>query len=153
MRTALVAAGLWLAAVAFPAAMAEAQEAEPADVRQQTGAEQEQAAATVEMTNSLRFVPSEITVRVGDTVEWRNTSQLVHTVTADPSLANDPDHVQLPDGAETFNSGNIPPGETFRHTFEVAGTYEYVCLPHEMEGMRGTVVVREEPGEAVSTRE
>jgi plastocyanin len=33
-------------------------------------------------------------------------------------------------------------GETFEVTFEVPGTYRYVCLPHEDHGMRGTVVVR-----------
>jgi plastocyanin len=28
-----------------------------------------------------------------------------------------------------------------RHTFDVPGTYQYFCIPHEMAGMTGTVVV------------
>ena len=98
-------------------------------------------AAAVEMTNDLKFQPAEITIQAGDTVEWRNTSQVVHTVTADPDEAQDPEHVRLPEGAETFNSGMIEPGGTFRHTFEVPGRYRYFCIPHEMAGMIGEVTV------------
>jgi peptide/nickel transport system substrate-binding protein len=32
-------------------------------------------------------------------------------------------------------------GETFEHTFETAGEYRYVCVPHAGVGMQGTVVV------------
>lgn len=98
-------------------------------------------AATVDMTDDLRFTPSTVTVQVGATVTWRNTSQVMHTVTADPNLANDPSHVQLPQGAEAFNSGNIGPGDSYSRTFDVAGTYTYFCIPHEGQGMIGTVIV------------
>ncbi len=100
------------------------------------------AAATVDMTSTLKFDPTEITVRVGDTVTWRNRSLFVHTVTADKALAKDPDRVQLPTGADPFNSGDIPPGEVFRHQFQTAGRYDYFCIPHEGRNMRGTVVVQ-----------
>ena len=78
------------------------------------------AATVVTMHIKLKFSPANITVQVGDTVEWRNRSLFTHTVTADKSLAKNPEHVVLPVGAEPFDSGDIPPGEVFRHTFTVA---------------------------------
>ncbi len=95
----------------------------------------------VGMTNALRYRPSEVTITVGQTVEWRNTSNVVHTVTADPALASNRDDVQLPPGAQPFHSGNMMPGAVFRYTFQVPGTYRYFCIPHEYAGMVGTVHV------------
>jgi plastocyanin len=97
--------------------------------------------AVVEMTGNLRFQPETITISAGDTVEWRNTSGAVHTVTADPQKAADPSNVHLPRGAQTFDSGIVQPGGTFQHTFTVPGRYQYVCLPHEAAGMIGEVIV------------
>jgi plastocyanin len=98
---------------------------------------------TIEMTDGLVFDPSSVTIRVGDTVEWVNASGTVHTATADPALAANPDNVLLPAGAEPFDSGVLSPGGRFSHTFTVAGEYRYVCLPHEFAGMIGTVTVNE----------
>jgi plastocyanin len=98
-------------------------------------------AAVVEMTNALRYVPSEIKIAVGQTVAWRNTSHFTHTVTCDPSLASDPRDVQLPEGAEPFNSGVMRPGAVFRYTFTTPGRYKYFCIPHEYAGMVGMVDV------------
>lgn len=126
--SAAVAAIVSLAAGALPSPQAHATEhAEPA--------------AVVEMTDELTFEPARITVRAGDTVEWRNPSRVPHTVTADPAKAQDPEHVQLPEGAETFDSGVVQPEETFRYTFEVPGQYQYFCIPHEAQGMVGEVTV------------
>jgi plastocyanin len=94
------------------------------------------------MTNELRYVPEEVTVMVGQTVVWTNTSTLVHTVTADPLLAQRRRDVVLPEGAPPFNSGQIAPGETFRHTFDLPGLYVYFCIPHELEDMIGRINVR-----------
>lgn len=102
----------------------------------------EEPAAVVEMNNALEFTPKEVEIHVGETVEWRNTSLLMHTVTADPDKATLAESVQLPDGAQPFDSGNMDPEATFRHTFEKAGTYRYFCIPHEGVKMRGTVVVK-----------
>jgi len=99
--------------------------------------------AAVRMTNSLTYVPEEVTIRAGQTVVWTNTSSLAHTVTADPALAQDRSHVQLPEGAPPFNSGDIAPGAVFRYTFEVPGTYVYFCIPHEAMGMVGRIIVQE----------
>lgn len=97
--------------------------------------------AEVEMTNRLRFLPDTVRIRVGEAVRWRNTSDLLHTVTADPEKATRSGSVRLPSGASSFDSGNLPPGEEFRHTFTVPGTYEYFCVPHEAAGMTGVVIV------------
>lgn len=106
------------------------------------GAAQEPA-AVVEMTNDLEYVPSSVTIRAGETVEWHNVGTVAHTVTADPEQAQDRSHVELPDRAETFNSGMIADGDTFSHTFEVPGRYAYFCIPHEAAGMLGEVIVEE----------
>ncbi len=100
------------------------------------------AETVVEMTADLRFVPQTVTIQAGETVEWRNASPMAHTVTADPAKAGDPAHVALPEGAQPFDSGFVQPGGSYRHRFEVPGTYRYFCIPHEAAGMVGTVEVR-----------
>jgi plastocyanin len=107
----------------------------------QEGQETQEPAAVVEMTDLLTFEPATVTIAAGETVEWRNVSNVRHTATADPAEANDPEHVHLPDGAEPFNSGFVEPGGSWRHTFEVPGAYDYFCIPHEATGMLGTVIV------------
>lgn len=99
----------------------------------------------VKMTNGLKYEPREITIAVGETVHWKNVSLMAHTVTADASLAKRPGNVELPAGAEPFNSGNIGSGKEFSHTFTVPGTYKYFCIPHETSGMTGTVIVNQAP--------
>lgn len=105
-------------------------------------AAQDAPAAVVEMQD-LEFQPATVTISVGDTVRWNNTSAMVHTVTADVEQAADPASVALPEGAEPFDSGFLQPGESFTHTFEVAGSYTYFCIPHEGAGMIAQVIVEE----------
>ena len=95
----------------------------------------------VEMNDNLRFAPSEITIKTGDTVEWRNTGSVRHTVTADPGRAPGSKNIALPAGAETFDSGWMKGGQVFRYTFSEPGVYRYICLPHEGARMFGTVIV------------
>lgn len=97
-------------------------------------------AATVTM-GMTSFSPAAIRIRAGQTVQWRNTSLMTHTVTANPALAANPANVRLPQGAAPFHSGKIAAGQVWAHTFATPGTYRYVCLPHERQGMAGTVVV------------
>jgi plastocyanin len=73
----------------------------------------------------IAFQPAEVTVGVGDTVTWTNNDSVGHDVTADSFSSGDP--------------GGMAPGDTFEHTFEEAGTFDYVCTVHP--GMEGTVVV------------
>jgi plastocyanin len=99
------------------------------------------AAAVVEM-GFESFSPTNVTIRTGDTVEWRNTSLITHTVTDDPKRAIVPSDAGLPPGAQPFDSGDIPAGQVYLRTFAVAGTYQYFCTEHEAEGMTGTIVVK-----------
>ncbi len=98
-------------------------------------------AATVTMTNQLTFEDDTVNVSVGETVVWRNNSDLVHTVTADPARAAKEGSANLPSGAKPFDSGRLAPGATFSHAFRVVGTYGYFCVPHEAASMTGTVIV------------
>lgn len=98
-------------------------------------------AAVVKLINELKFTPAKVTVKVGDTVQWRNVSALVHTVTDDPDRVAKVADYALPEGAKPFNSGKIKPKATYEHTFSVPGTYKYFCIPHEGAGMIAEVVV------------
>jgi plastocyanin len=88
------------------------------------------------------FEPGTVTIKVGDTVEWRNVGNEVHHATTDPSMAINCGDVGSPSGAEPFDSGFLKPGATFSHTFKVAGTYRYACAVHETSGMIGKIVVK-----------
>lgn len=90
----------------------------------------------------FKFVPAKLAIEAGDSVVFRNTSSGTHTVTADPKLVANPVNVALPAGAKAFHSGRLAPGAEFTHDFTVAGTYQYLCLPHERMGMFGTIVVK-----------
>lgn len=98
-------------------------------------------AAVVNTTDALKFEPASLTISKGTAVTWRNGSQTVHTVTDDPTKATDKADAALPAGAQPWDSGNLNPGQTFSHTFDVPGTYKYFCIPHEAAGMTGTIIV------------
>lgn len=96
----------------------------------------------VALTNSLEFVPASIEIRAGQTVVWKNTSDLIHTSTDDSVREAIEGDAVLPHGARSWDSGQLKPGESFSHTFTVSGTYHYFCQPHEPAGMKGVVRVR-----------
>lgn len=102
---------------------------------------QERRPVVVTMTDDLRFEPRSVTVQQGQTILWKNTSRVPHTVTCDPELAQNAKDVRLPPGPQSFNSGVIGPGQTYSRTFAVAGDYGYFCIPHELLGMVGEVKV------------
>ena len=83
----------------------------------------------------LSFEPATIEVDAGATLTWTNDDSIPHTVTA---------------RAEDFDSGVMMSGDSFSHTFETPGTYDYFCAIHP--SMSATVVVREPvaPGDAVA---
>jgi len=95
----------------------------------------------VNLTDAMKFDPATLTVTKGTTVTWRNSSQMVHTVTDDPAKASNKADAALPSGAEAWDSGDLNPGQTFSHTFDVPGTYKYFCIPHETLGMTATIIV------------
>ena len=90
------------------------------------------------------FEPAELTVPVGDTVTWGFASA-GHNVCCRP---DDNDRVGLPADTDGFASYGpdespdgsfVPRGETYEHTFDVSGQYDYVCIPHDDLGMTGTI--------------
>jgi len=98
------------------------------------------------------FRPATITVSVGEEVLWYNNSARAHSITAYDD--------GIPEGAEFFATGGydstsaareawdgmngaLESGETFAHTFETPGRFNYFCIPHERAGMVGQVVVEE----------
>ncbi|GCF12506.1 hypothetical protein Harman_04410 [Haloarcula mannanilytica] len=107
--------------------------------------------STVEMTDGLAYEPKNIQVEAGTTITFENVGAIGHTVTAYED--------KIPDGAEYFASGgfdsqqaakdgysngqkgNITEGESYEVTLETTGTYEYYCIPHEMNGMVGKIKV------------
>ena len=88
--------------------------------------------------NYCTFVPTDVTINVGDTVLWTNSDVATHTVTSgeiDKPVA----------WGEIFDSGLAKPNTEFEYTFDEAGEYPYVCQLHPT--MIGNVIVKssEEP--------
>jgi plastocyanin len=103
---------------------------------------------TVLMTGGNSFTPGEVTVKAGENLEFRNDSGAAHSVTAYDD--------GVPEGAEYFSSGNfkdeaaaresvgatlIKPDDTYELTLDEPGTYRYFCIPHESQGMKGSITV------------
>ena len=113
-----------------------------------------QTSHTVDMTDGLVFDPDGLTIAPGDTVVWETVGSVGHSVTAYED--------GIPDDAEYFASGgleseqaarnaypqegDVASGETYEHTFEVEGEYEYFCIPHESAGMVASITVQEGGG-------
>jgi plastocyanin len=107
----------------------------------------------IEIQDPHDFVPDELDVAVGDTITWVNTGNITHTSTLDPEIARDPENAQLPDGAETWDSGNLEPGDEFSITLEVPGEYVYFCRPHEVLGQIGTITVDDDGDASVDAED
>jgi plastocyanin len=82
------------------------------------------AANTIEM-DGTGFVPSELTVTVGETVTWVNRDPFPHNVTS---------------AAGHFSSHDMQPDQQWQFTPQVEGRFPYVCTLHP--GMAGTLIVR-----------
>jgi plastocyanin len=89
------------------------------------------------------FEPNGLLVPPGATVRWRNLDRgNSHTTTAyHPDNRGHP--LRIPPGAKPWNSDYLLPGEFFAVTFIVPGVYDFFCIPHEMAGMVGRIVVME----------
>ena len=77
---------------------------------------------TIDMVD-LRFEPAALTVERGQTVTFVNRGKVTHNAKG-----------------KDFFSRVVEPGDSYRHTFDHAGTFAYVCTFHP--GMDGTVTVR-----------
>ncbi|MDP2628271.1 MAG: cupredoxin family copper-binding protein [Nanoarchaeota archaeon] len=71
------------------------------------------------------FSPSEIKIKVGETITWTNYDSAQHTITSD--------------SGNELNSEYLSKGETYSHTFTEKGVYEYHCIPHPY--MKGRIIV------------
>ncbi len=79
-------------------------------------------------SGEYKFVPSEFNFKVGQTVTFDVSAETeFHTFTVD-ELGID---LEL-DAGETV---------TFTHTFDRAGSFELTCIPHQVFGMTGVIVV------------
>ena len=82
---------------------------------------------TVSENDAQKFEPAQVSVKVGDVVQWTNDGTAVHNVTFDnKSVPN----------SDTMN-GN----DKYELKFSKAGTYHYVCTFHVSVGMQGTITV------------
>ncbi len=67
------------------------------------------------------FSPTDLSIKVNDTVTWKNDDNAVHSVTTGkPGLGFD----------GRIDSGVIAQGGSFSHTFDKIGLYNYYCLFH-----------------------
>ena len=73
----------------------------------------------------MRYEPVELTVAVGDTVEWVNRDLVPHTATAQ---------------SREWDSGGIEADASWRTTVRTRGPLPYACLFHP--GMQATLMVQ-----------
>jgi manganese oxidase len=76
------------------------------------------------------FNPPQISINPGMKVRWENNDSIVHTVTS----GREPQII--------FDSGAIPPGNSFEFTFNTEDSFEYYSRANEAT-TRGIIVVRE----------
>lgn len=81
------------------------------------------AGALVRMQAGPVFVPSAVSIKVGEAVTWRNDDPQTHTTTSDAPLWDQ----------------TRAPGQIFSRTFTATGTFPYHCNIHP--AMTGTVTV------------
>jgi plastocyanin len=112
------------AVVGMPAAAAtNAREPTPAPA---SGTSTPAAESVTVYIDGMRFNPSNITVKPGTTVTWVHGSQMPHTISGN---------------ADGLRSGTLYNGQQYSHTFNTAGSYNYICGLHP--SMTGNVVVEE----------
>lgn len=87
------------------------------------------------------FSPSKLTIQPGDTVIFENAEDSQHEV----MFVNVPKSVD----EMIMSPMHEKKGDTFTYTFNVPGTYQFHCHPHEALGMKGTLIVGSpsKPGE------
>ena len=74
----------------------------------------------------LKFQPAVLTVKVGDTVEWKNDDIVPHTATSTKP--------------KKFDSGILPVGSSWKYVATKRGTYFYDCTLHP--NMKAELIVR-----------
>ena len=85
--------------------------------------------------HGVEFTPDELTIEVGETVEWVFEGGGHNVFVSEAPEESDWDG--------TEGTGTHPQGHVHKHRFTVPGTYEYNCSPHSHLGMEGTIEVTE----------
>jgi plastocyanin len=94
------------------------------------------------------FDPVGLLIPPGASVTWTNRDPgNSHTSTA-YHPENDGRPLRIPPGAKPWTSDYLLPDQAFTAIFSAPGVYDYFCLPHELAGMVGRIVVAS-AGEAV----
>lgn len=75
--------------------------------------------------DGMRFTPSTVDAKAGDTIVWKNNDPFAHTVT-------------VPVGGP--DSGEIPAGGSWSYRVKSAGTVAYICKLHPT--MKAAIRVR-----------
>jgi len=81
---------------------------------------------TIEISN-FAFNPASVTINKGDSVVWLNKDTMAHTVTSDS-------------GSSELGSSPITSGQTYTHTFDTTGSFNYHCSIHT--SMKATITVK-----------
>ncbi|MGF1482257.1 MAG: plastocyanin [Cyanophyceae cyanobacterium] len=90
----------------------------------------------------LKFVPENLTIKPGDTVEWVNNKLAPHNAVFDVS--------KVPDAAKDLSKNLshdkllFSSGDSYKSTFPddaPAGEYVYYCQPHRGAGMVAKITV------------
>ena len=80
--------------------------------------------------SKLAFIPAEITVHAGDTVEWTNNDFIPHTATVKPTA-----------GSAGWDVA-IPAGKTGQLVVSEVGTVDYICRLHPNMKAKITVLAK-----------
>ena len=80
-------------------------------------------AETTVTIDNFTFAPAQLTVKVGDTVTWKNHDDIPHTIVS----------------AGKFRSKTLDTDDSYSFTFTAAGDYTYFCSLHPH--MTGTIKV------------
>src|SRR6187200_2356878 len=73
---------------------------------------------------NFAFNPGDVTVAKGTKVTWKNDDSATHRIKS---------------GDGSFDSDDLKNGDSFEHTFDTAGTFDYICGIHP--SMKGKVTV------------
>lgn len=78
------------------------------------------------LIQNFAFNPANLSVKVGDTVTWRNDDSTAHRI---EGITN-----------ASMKSNDLNQGDTYQFTFDKTGIFEYICGIHTY--MKGSITVQ-----------
>ncbi|MFP9192053.1 plastocyanin/azurin family copper-binding protein [Natronosalvus vescus] len=82
------------------------------------------------------YDPDSLTIEPGTTVVWEWVGEADHNV----------EPTEQPDDADWEGHTDLKADGDYEHTFDVEGSYDYVCTPHVGVGMVASIEVTEDAG-------